>query len=86
MHAIGSHDYLDGSCGAGAHTAAFMQGYNDGYSGSRLAQNTQHTTLSGGRDNRLLCYAAGGLLLLGGVPAPQVFAAGAVAHNAGLCP
>jgi hypothetical protein len=36
---IGSHDYLDGSGGASAHTAAFMQGYNDGY-GSRYTTTT----------------------------------------------
>jgi hypothetical protein len=36
--------------------------------------------------NQLLCWAAGGMLLLGGVPAPAVLAAGAEAHNIGICP
>jgi hypothetical protein len=34
----------------------------------------------------LLCLAAGGLLLLGGVPAPTVLGAGQAAHAAGVCP
>ena len=51
------------------------------------AQSMEDTTRSQeGGGNALLCYAAGGLLLLGGVPVSTVLSAGAAAHNAGVCP
>jgi hypothetical protein len=81
---IGGHDYLDGSGGSGAHTAEFMRGYHAGYSSGGSSGNVQ--SASHGSGNKLLCYAAGGVLLLAGVPAPSVIAAGSAAHAAGVCP
>ena len=55
---------------------------------SSSSDNSGQTSTSDNTNgnSKLLCYAAGGILLLGGVPAPQVFAAGSAAHNAGVCP
>jgi hypothetical protein len=36
--------------------------------------------------NSLLCYGAGGLAVLGGVPLGDVVADGHAAHSAGICP
>lgn len=37
-------------------------------------------------NQQLLCYAAGGILVLGGVPVTDVLRYGAAAHAAGVCP
>jgi hypothetical protein len=48
--------------------------------------STSSSSTSDTGSNQLLCWATGGILLLGGVPAPAVLAAGAEAHNIGICP
>jgi hypothetical protein len=59
---------------------------NEGGSSDNTNDNSGQGTSHNTKEDRLLCYAAGGLLMLGGVPAPAILSAGAAAHNAGLCP
>jgi hypothetical protein len=53
---------------------------------SNPPDNSQQTPGSDTFGKQLLCWSAGGLLMLGGVPAPAVIAAGQTAHAAGVCP
>jgi len=56
------------------------------YETSSVFASKHHNTQSVKPVDPILCYAAGGLLLLGGVPATEVIGAGQAAHSAGVCP
>ena len=92
----GTSNAINGHSNAGHHSAAYKNAYNQGLSScgnscsnsgdnsasSNQPSNGQSDTIGGKR----LCYGADGILLLGGVPASQVIAAGQAAHAAGVCP
>jgi hypothetical protein len=68
-----------------ANGLAFAHRYhNSDFQDDSTSSSSSSSSDTGG--NQLLCWAAGGMLLLGGVPAPAVLAAGAEAHNIGICP
>lgn len=72
---------------AGHYSAAYMDAYNRGLASCNSNNNnSQPNTQSDTAGKPLLCWAAGGVVLLGGVPAPAVMAADQQAHNAEICP
>jgi|tagenome__1003787_1003787.scaffolds.fasta_scaffold16963903_1 hypothetical protein len=92
----GTSNAINGHSNEGHHSAAYINAYNQGLascgnSGSNSGDNsassnqpsTEQSDTIGGK---LLCYGAGAILLLGGVPASKVIAAGQTAHEAGVCP
>jgi hypothetical protein len=94
---VGFSDGCNGVPLTESHTQSYLDGYSEGQAqchnngGGGTSDNTndnsgQSTSHNTKEDSKLLCYAAGGLLMLGGVPAPAILSAGAAAHNAGLCP